>query len=881
MNWFAQGFYRRRLYRDLAAEVQEHLDEKIAELMQSGVSREEAAAAARREFGNATLLEEQGREAWQWQPFETFWRDLRMTVRQLRRNPGFTFTVLLTLTIAIGANTAVFSIVNALLLRPLPYAKPQQLAAVVRNLHGISPSGQRVDEIEDGQDGETWELVRDHVTAATFAAEYHGSDGVNLQANNQARFVLDHRVSAAYFDVLGIKPLLGRTFTQQEDTPHGPNAVILSYELWQSLFASDRGILGKAIRLKGEPYTVVGVMPSHIQTTATTDLWTPVQPWRGGEGGGDNYRFIMRLHDGAAWAQVDGQLQTLHPTLFDHLFKGASAHLSARPLQQDLADEKRGPALMLMAAVILILVIACANIAGLMLIRVYRKNDEVATRLALGATRISIIRQAFMEPLILTFAGAAAGVGIAFLALGSFISLFPPDMLPVSGIAIDVRVLSFTALFTAAASLFIGLFPALATRKFEIRPSLTGRTSTGPNSTRTRYVLIAGEVCLTLVLLAGAGLLVRTLIYLQTLPPGFNAHDVTVAKASLDDARFRNATDFRKLLEQSLTAMNRIPGVESAAVGLSVPYERGLNDGFKIADGPTAGTRMGSSSSYATPDYFRALRIPVLAGRPFNADDTPESERVAVINLSFANKFFKTTDVLGRHLQLGKDVCRVVGLVGDVTKEPGIMIRSPLATEPMYYVPATQVSTPFLTLVHTWFQPSWIVRTQGPITGLNQQMQKALEEAAPGLPFSAFHQMSDLQAEALSQQRVEVMLLSALAVLALLLSVLGVYGLVSNLVTQRRREIGIRMALGCTLSQAVVEIGRSGLIAVSVGLAAGLGAEAFASRLMKSQIFGVRALDPMTLLTCCSLLLIAACVAACAPARRIARINPASTLRSE
>jgi len=881
MSWVRQLFSRRRLYTDLSEEIEEHLQERTAELVASGMSQQDAASLARREFGNSALLEERSREVWQWQPVERFLRDAKLAVRQLRRNPGFTFTVVLTLALAIGANTAVFSLVNTLLIRPLPDADPQDLAIVVRYLHGTTSKGHVVDEVDDGQDGETWELIRDHVTAARFAAEYHEAEGVNLEAVHQARYVKDHRVSAAYFDVLGIKPLMGRSFTQEEDTPHGPNSVILSYELWKSVFSSDPAILGRAVRLKGEPYSVVGVMPPHIQTTAIADVWTPLRPWHGGEGGGDNYHFVMRLNKGTSWAQANTQLRPLRPDLFNHLLKGATVYLAARPLQEDLADISRTPALMLMSAVILILVIACINIAGLMLVRIHRRSSEVATRLALGATKGSIVRQLFMEPLMLTVAGTAVGITLAFLGLASFVSLLPPDMLPATEITMDYRVLLFAVLCAAASAVFIGLIPALATRKFQIRPSLSGRTSAGPQRSRARLILTTSEVCLTLVLLAGAGVLVRTLVYLQTLPPGFDASNVTIAKVSLDDARFREAADFRALLQKSLDAMRRIPGVENAAVGLGVPYERGLNDGFKIADGPTAGTSMASSSSYLTPDYFRAFRIPVITGRAFTDEDTSETAKVAIVNVSFARKFFQSNDVVGRHLLLGHDLCEVVGVVGDVTKEPGISVNAPLSTEPMYYVPATQVSTAFLTLVHTWFQPSWIIRSSGPISGLNEQMQKAMEEAAPNLPFAEFHPMSDLQATALSQQRVEVLLLSVLACLALLLALVGVYGMVSNLVAQRRREIGIRMALGCTLSQAMVEVGRSGVIAVIMGLFVGLGIAAFALQAIKSQLFGVRSLDPLTLIAACLLLLFAACVASFAPTLRIARINPATTLRAE
>jgi ABC-type antimicrobial peptide transport system permease subunit len=290
---------------------------------------------------------------------------------------------------------------------------------------------------------------------------------------------------------------------------------------------------------------------------------------------------------------------------------------------------------------------------------------------------------------------------------------------------------------------------------------------------------------------------------------------------------------------------------------------------------------MGSSEAYVTRDYFLAFRIPTLAGRSFTANDVPESTRVAIVNASFARKFFRSMEVIGRHINLGDDLCTVVGLVGDVTKEPGIQVSAPLATEPMIYVPATQVSGPFLTLVHTWFQPSWILRTRGPILGLNEQIRKALEEAAPGLPFSTLQKMSDLQAKALAEQRLEVVLLTALAGVALLLSLLGVYGLVSNLVTQRQREIGIRMALGCRLSQAMTEVGRSGVFAVSFGLATGLAASGFTLRIMKTQLFGLRSADPATVIVACLLLLVAACTASFLPTLRIARINPATTLRAE
>jgi predicted permease len=880
MNWFRQLFLRKRLYGDLSEEMQQHLEERAAELMQRGISREDAEAAARREFGNALVLEERGRQVWIWSGPEAILRDARFALRQLRRTPGFTFTVLLILTLAIGANTAVFSMVNALLLRPLPYPHPDRLASLNRRVTGVMPGGRFVEEIDDSQDGETFELVRDRVPSVMIAA-LSGSNGVNLEADRQVRYVQDHRISAGFFNVLGIPPLLGRNFTEEEDRPHGPNTTILSYALWQSLFSGDEKIIGQAIRLKGEPYTVVGVMPPYVQDTTAADLWTPLRPARGGEGGGDNYGVIMRLRGDATWAQVNSQLLPLRPSLFDQMFKGAKSELFAMPLQRSLAMEKRNATLMLMSAVGMILLIAAVNLAALILVRTSRRRDEIATRLALGAPRSAILRQQFTEPLLLSAVGAGGGAALAFFGLKAFVGLFPKDMQPLGGMAIDGRVLAFTLLSAACVSLFTGIFPALATRHVRMVPSLSGRTAGEAGSGRTRKILIGCEMALTLVLLAGAGLLVRTLVHLETLPAGFDPNGVMTAKASLDDARYHNPAAFRSLVRESLAAMKRIPGVESAAVGLSLPYERGLNDGFKVLDGPRANTQMASSTAYVSPEYFRALGIPILAGREFTDVDTEKSEPVAMVSESFARTHMGTLDVIGLHLGLGKKSCRVIGLVGNVKKRPGIVVTAPLATEPMYYVPYTQVDEGFLKLVHVWFQPSWLVRARGPLAGLPEAMQRALAEADPRLPFSGFFEMNDLEALALSEQRVEVLLLTVLAGLALLLSVVGIYGLVSNIVVERRREIGIRMALGCQLGQAMRTVAGSGIIAASVGLGGGLLLSLFVLRLLKSQLFGVGSLDPATLIVASLALLLATVIASYLPARRIVRIDPAATLRAE
>jgi predicted permease len=420
-------------------------------------------------------------------------------------------------------------------------------------------------------------------------------------------------------------------------------------------------------------------------------------------------------------------------------------------------------------------------------------------------------------------------------------------------------------------------------RRADIRQSLaaaSSRTGTRGGHSRIRQILIAGEVMLTVVLLAGAGLLVRTLVHLQTLPPGFDATNVMSAQASLDDARYHDTESFQRLLQQSIAAMKQIPGVESAAVGLNLPFERGLNDGFHLADGPESKEGHMSSSAYVTPEYFHVLHIPLLAGRAFSDSDTGSSERVAIVNESFARKFMGKTDVVGRHIRSGNVTFLIVGMVGDVTKKPGL-ISAPLSSEVTYYIPAAQVDQKFLSLVHVWFQPSWIVRTSAPVNGISEAMQKAISQVDPALPIASFHRLSDLQALALRQQRFEVFLLGTLAALALLLSLVGVYGLVSNMVAQRTREIGIRMALGSSVRQAMVEVGSSGIVAVALGLAGGLTLSAVSLHLIKSELYGVKTNDPVTFAAVLALLVLSALAASLLPTRKIARINPASTLRAE
>ncbi len=813
-------------------------------------------------------------------------QDLRLALRQLHKNPGFGLAVMLTLALGVGVNTAVFSLVNGFLLRPLPYPDADRLAVLMLHQEGISKSGEFVHEDDPSQDGETWEMIRDRVPAVQ-AASFGGTSGVNLQAGsasgNAVRYVQDMRVSARYFEVLGIQPLLGRGFLEEEDRPHGPNAVVLSYALWQSVFQGDPGVLGKPVILKGEPHSVVGVLPPRAQATGVADLWTPLQPHQSGECGGNNCEIIMRLAAGATWQQVSVQLAQLRKGSFDEITKAKGrAWFHASPLARNLDNGMRGPILGLMSAVGFILLIACANLAGLTLVRMLRRSPEIATRLALGASRWAVLRQLWVENFVLALVGGAIGLALARSILSGLPGFLPDYMFPLGGTAMDFRVLAFTFGASLFTSLLFGALPALQIRRVDLRSSMASSShSVARGSSRLRQLLIGGEVALTVVLVAAAGLLVRSLIYLEMLPPGFDATNVMTAKLSLDDARYHEAAAFHNLIERSVTAMQRIPGVEGAAVGLSVPYERGLNDGIKTLDGKFAGKEWGASTAYVSPEYFSVLRIPILAGRAITEGDTPNSQPVAVVNVDLAREFFGEVGPIGRRIQNSNHIYTIVGVVANVAKRPGMSGDAPIATEPVFYLPATQMEQGMVNMAHVWFQPSWIVRTSGPLQGLTLAMQKALTQVDPSLPFSGFHSMPEVLDENLAFQRVEVVLLAVLAGLALLLSAVGIYGLVSNLVAQRTREIGIRMALGSSIRQAMIDVGSAGVLAAAVGMVSGLALSFIVLRVLRSELYGVRAYDPLTLMVISVFIAVIAAVASFLPTLRITRIDPAVTLRME
>jgi predicted permease len=872
----AAHFRKHTLDDDLDEELRSHIDIAIEENVRRGMTAQEARTRALREFGGVTQAKERYRVQRGLPWIELLFQDARYARRQLVRNPGFTLTVIVTLGLAIGANTAIFSIVNALMLKSLPYPHPERIGVIFMRIQGPGA----VDELHDVS-GEQWELLRDNVPSLISAVSAGLSSGVNLQAGEKVQYIHAGRVSAHYFDVLGIHLATGRSFSEVEDRPHGPKTVILSYRLWQGVFGGDRGLLGQTIKLKSEPYTVIGVMPEGATTPLNADVYTALQPSREGEGSGTNFDAITRLRDGASWQQADAEIDRAWAALSADFAKrnaGSKVSYHSVALQKGQSAGLLPKALTLMMAAGIILLIACANLAGLTLVRIMRRKPEIATRLALGASHWQIQKQLWVENIILALAGGLAGVGVGFVALRGLLSLLPESFLPVASVPLDGNVLAFAVSASMLTSALFGMLPALATRRVDLRSSMAMRVGTGGDGLLPRQALIAGEVALTVVLLAASGLLIRTLIHLEMLPPGCTAAGVITAKASLDDARFHDQAAFLKLLDRSTAAMRQIPGVENAAVGLTVPYERVLNDSVTVNDGPGAGHQVQTDELYVTPGYFDTLQIPMLQGRDFSTSDGPNAQPVAIINRTFANKFFHGANPLGRTLNKGMVI---VGVVGDVQLSSGLNPVAPLTSEETIYVPAAQVNPNLIPLVHIWFQPSWIVRTAAPVEGLTGQMQRALTNADPGLPFSGFYSMNDLMAKTLAVQRIEVSLLGVMAGLALLLSAVGIFALVANVVMQRTREIGIRIALGSSIRRAMMQVGGPGVRAAMVGLAVGLILCVGALRAMRSVLYGVGVYDARTLVAVVLALAAVALVATTIPVLRIARIDPATTLREE
>jgi predicted permease len=799
--------------------------------------------------------------------------DLRYAFRLIRQNWGFSLTVIAILALCIGANTAVLAVVNGAMLRPLPYPQPDRLTQIVAIYRYEGKEG-----TASNFNGATWEAIRDHATSLDSAVYSYGAGGINLGVNGTGVYVKQQRVSAGFFRVLGIRPMIGREFSPEEDRQNGAPVVMLSHALWQRYFNGDPSVAGRVILLRGEPYTVVGIMPAGFRSDTKADLWTPIRPSRNGEGAGSNYHVVARLRPGATWREASAQLAVITGDLNREgvFHKDNNALLDIIPLLEGRTSDLRRPLMLLSAAVGFVFILGCVNIGGMLLARSSGRIGEIATRLALGAPFSRIVRQLLVESTLLGLLGGVAGAIVGWGALAGLREFGALTFPFLETVELDWRVLAGTLLLTLIAGVAFGLAPAWQATRVDLRSAQSGsRGVAGRKRFLSLGALVGGQVALTVPLLFGAGLFLHTFLHLWNLNPGFDPNHVLTAKFSLQDARYGTSAQMTQFYDKVFVRLHETPGIEATAAALSLPYERALNDGVKV---PGVERSVIANLTYVTPEYFNALRIPLLQGRAFSAADSADSAKVCIVNQAFVTRYFKDGNVLGQPLSDGM----IVGIAGDILEaRAGWGDLGPVSAVPEVYIPATQVSSKFLGLLHTFLSPSWIVRSSLDSTQVAKAIEDATRSADPMLPMAAFRSVRDLKLESLTFERFLAVLAGTIAALAMVLSAMGIYGLISNLVTERTKELGIRMALGSGVGRAIQVALRPGLVWVLCGVAVGTAAALGFERFLKSFLWGVQPGDPLTLAAVGLGLLLATALASLIPAARIARLNPADTLRSE
>ncbi len=818
----------------------------------------------------------------------TLLHDLRYAWRALRKTPAFTFTAVATLGVAIGVNGAVFSLARAVLLTPLPYPHPDNLALIARSVrtNGATSTSTTVD-------GRVWEFVRDGGAGFDRAVFSTWTTGVNLAVADdrgtapvsQVKYVQQQRVGSGYFRVLGVAPVHGREFLPEEDRPSGPPAVVLSHELWSVIYGGDPGAVGRSILLRGERYTVVGVMPPRFQSGERADVWTPLRAGTTGEGGGENYRVVVRYPDAGARAAVADTLAAIGGELQRSRPSGDQVSLYLVPLQTSMSAPLRQPILILWSAVAIVLIAACVNLAGVMLARTSTRAREIATRLALGSGRAAVIRQLLVEAGMIGALGGVAGIVIGSLSL-DLLEWLARDTYeiwqPIGFGAVEVVA---AACLAFAASLGFGVGPAVHAARLGTRISLAqgGRTIAGRSQHWPRRVLVVAQVALGVVLLTGAGLLVRTFVHLRNLDPGFDPSRLVTATISLEDARYRTVDSVARVLNESVTRIRATAGVQSAAASLGLPYQRLLNFGFRYSDGPDAAAKTGrmTSATYVTEGFFEAMRMPLRRGRSFDVRDRAGAPQVAIVNTAFAREYFRASDAVGRRIRISGVDREIVGIVGDVQLKPGWGNFGPLSTMPLVYVPLEQVSDGFVRLVHGWFQPAFVVRSALTPRETQNAIRDAVASLDPLLPLASFRSVAEIRGAALAEQRLLMTLLLTLSLTAVVVSAIGIHGLIATTVNERTRELGVRIALGSTAGAALRAVAMPGLWLAAAGTAVGLAAATAVTRVIGHFVWGVSATDPWTFAAVAAVLFGIAATASVLPARRILRLDPAITLRQE
>jgi predicted permease len=877
MAW-VPWFIRRRRDRDRQEEFDAHLAHHVEDLVGRGVSPDDARRQARLLLGNPRARREEIDEMQRLPVLDMVTRDLTSAVRLLRRAPGFTITALATLAVVIGANTAVFSLANGLLFTPLPYPQSDRLHLLQTDV--ISPRGQFSGT---AQDGFTWEAIADTSLAPHATVFTNWTTEVNLAIDGQAMLVDQQRVSAGFFRVLGVAPRIGREFTVDEDRPGGPAVAVVSHALWQDLFGGREDVLGHTVLLRGESWQIVGVMPEGFLSTADADVWTPLRPSTSGEGAGTNYTILVRLPDGVTPAAAAAELRPTLDASLDHrgLSDDTTATLSLLSLRSQLISGMQEVIVMLWAAAGVVLLIACANLAALLLARGSARAKEIATRMALGSGRAAVVRQLMVESLVLALAGGLLGAVLGYAGLQGLQALAGELFAEWQRVSIDGRVLLMCGGLSVLTSVLFGLVPALQASRLDFNTALVeggSRSIAGGARHWTRRGLIVAEVALGVVLLVGAGLLVRTFVNLQSIDPGFRSDGLVTSSVSLLDARYPGPAEANQLFERVLTHLASTPGVDQSTVSLGLPYERLLNIGFRFV-GAESGTT--TSATYVSPSFFDTFGIALIRGRALSASDTATSRPSIVVNDAFARYYSKDEEVLGRTLQLSGVEWEIVGVVADVQQRPGFfvtgMVQGPIVSSPTVYMPAAQMPQG-IAAAHLWFSPVFTVKATSVAVG-EQALRAAVSSADPLLPAGAVRGMRNVRADATAMEEMLMTLVAAFALTALLLTAIGLHGVIGHAVVERTREFGIRMALGATPGQTVRAVVAGGVMLAAVGAVLGVAIALPATSLVSAWLYGVAERDGLTYGAAAAFLLAVAIVASLLPALRLLRLDPAETLR--
>ncbi len=834
--------------------------------------------AARIRLGGHTQLKETNRELHGLPILETFLQDTRYAFRMLRKNPGFTAVAILTLALGIGANTAIFSVVYAVLLKPLPYTNPEQLftAFQANTQQGIAETGCSYPNFEE------WR-TQNHVFSELAGILGHQ---LTLTGRGEPSVVNTSVVTPELFVLLDVKPLAGRIFSSQDGKQGAAPVALVSEDLWRGRFGADPKITGTSINLDKRPFTVIGIIPAAFRTpffNTKREVWIPLvqdplfstfMPQRGSH----FLAAIGRLKPGVSVAQAQAEMDTISGRLageFPAENKGWTIRLV--PLQKEIVGDVRTELLVLLGAVGLVLLLACANIANLLLTRATSRSKEIAVRTALGARRARITRQLLSETAVLGLLGGATGIALAYWGVKALSSLLPSSLPQMNPIRVNYFVLGFALLLSAIAGVAFGLVPAMFAAHADIQNTLREGTRSGEsrNRRRARSFLAVAEISLAMVLLVTAGLLLRSFANLTSVSPGFDVQHVMKADISLPRFQYSTPQQWTAFSDELLARIQTEPGLQDSAVVVPRPIADGqVNLGFDIVGNPplSAGTSRTANYVAASPDYFRVMGIPLLAGRLFNQDDISTAPRVSVISKTMARLYFPNQDPLGKQLKFGFPpdggaVREIVGIVGDVRdvslgQDPG----------PMMYVPFAQA-------------PFWganvVVRSTLSPSSVAAAIRLEVRKMDKDLPVTDVANLPDLIEASVAQPRFRTFLLGLFGAMALVLAATGIFGVISYSVSQQTREIGIRMALGAQSGEVLRQVLKEGARMVAVGLALGLMGSLAATRFIATLLFGVKPADPLTFSAVAAMLIIVALVASYIPARRATRVDPMVALRYE